>query len=200
MCSPIAVFSNQLHRRVLFPSPGNICMHCYPKILFHDSLSSDWSHSPYLQIGSHQLTTMLSHPHLEIKPSKLPFIPTLKTKHLRVLQVMKTLIVFSVFFFISFSVPYLLCWHCTLLNQEGYCFKIINALHIVRSNSSCIVFFFLLDFRSIQNKGSVCFVFCFDFEILTFPLVNDNLPVFSPNLFLSSYSKQMLAQSSPPKF
>lgn len=163
MYPPIAVFSNQLHRRVLFPSPGSICTHCYPKILFNNSLSSDPSHSPYLQNGSHQLTTMLSHPHLEIKPSKLPFIPTPKTKHLRVLQVMKTLIVFSIFFFlISYSVPYLLCWHWILLNQEGYCFKITNALHIVRSNSSCIVFFFLLDFRNIQNKGSAfCFVFCF---------------------------------------
>lgn len=101
MYPPIAVFSNQLHRRVLFPSPGSICTHCYPKILFNNSLSSDPSHSPYLQNGSHKLTTMLSHPHLEIKPSKLPFIPTPKTKHLRVLQVMKTLIVFSIFFFFN---------------------------------------------------------------------------------------------------
>lgn len=103
LCTPTPLLSSPVSfTRVLFPSPGNVCTHCYPKILFNDSFSSDPSHSPYLQNGSHPLTTMPSHPHLEIKPSKLPFIPTPKTKHLRVLQVMKKLNRFLHHFYLIF--------------------------------------------------------------------------------------------------
>lgn len=69
-------------------------------------------------------------------------------------------LVFSNLLRISFSIPYLLCWHCIMLNQGGYCFRDTNALRVLRSNSSSINFVFIY-FRMTQNKGSGFVLFCF---------------------------------------